>query len=246
MKKINFSSLIIFFTIIFLNNCSSYEKEIAFVDDPYEKTNRKIFKFNQSLDKYILRPTSELYTRTLNKKVRKGISNHLDWISTPKTILNSGLQLKGENFMLSSIDFLMNSLTLGFYDLNESENNFYKLDFGSTLANYKISRGPYLIVPVLGPRTLRHFSGDVINFSVNNSYLFDEFNNIKKYQTPINLIDKRSNLSNIVDDINSSSDPYIKMRSIYLQNRQKSLFFDKEYEEQLYKKEEEEFEKLLE
>ena len=160
-------------------------------------------------------------------------------------MLNSGLQLDPENFAISSIDFLINSLTLGFYDLNENNDNFHKLDFGSTLAKYKVPEGPYLIVPILGPRSSRHFMGDLINFSANNSFISNEANEFRNYQRPLDVIDKRSKFSNIFEDINSSSDPYVKMRSMYIQNRRKSLFSNKEYEQNMLKKEEEEFEKLL-
>ena len=147
---------------------------------------------------------------------------------------------------LSSIKFLLNSLTLGFYDLDEGETNFKKIDFGSTLAKYNFSEGPYLVVPFLGPRTTRHFSGNIINFSASSIKFKDEAGYIQKYQIPINAIDKRSKFTNIIDDINSSPDPYSKFRSFYIQNRRKNLLVSDDYENKLIKKEEEEFEKLLE
>ena len=236
---------IIIITLIFLKGCSSVDQKLASNIDPYETTNRKIFKFNQGFDKYFLNPASKIYENNVHKDIRKGISNHLNWASTPTTILNSGLQLKAENFTMSSIDFLINSLTLGFYNLNDNENNFHKLDFGSTLAKYQVPEGPYVMVPILGPKTLRHFSGDLINYSSNNILLSDEVNKVNNYERPLDAINKRSKLTNFFEDVNSSNDPYVKMRSIYIQNRRKSLFSDQEYEKKLLKQEEEEFEKLL-
>ena len=245
MKRSYLHYLIFIISLFFLKGCVTYEKKVAYEHDPYEKTNREIFKFNQGFDKYVLNPTSQAYEKTFNKNIRKGISGHLNWLSSPTTILNSGLQVKPENFATSSIDFLINSLTLGFYNLNENGDNFHKLDFGSTLAKYKVPEGPYLVLPVLGPRTSRHLAGDLINYTSKNSIQPNEANEINYYQRPLDAIDKRSKLSNIFDDINSSSDPYVKMRSMYMQNRRKSLFSDKEYEKNILSKEEEEFEKLL-
>ena len=245
MKKSNLHFIIFVISLVFLKGCVTYDKKATYENDPYEKTNREIFKFNQGFDKHILKPASKTYEKTINKNIRKGISEHLNWISTPTTILNSGLQVKPENFAISSIDFLINSLTLGFYNLNENGDNFDKLDFGSTLAKYKIPEGPYLIVPILGPRTSRHLAGDLINYTSINSIQPNKANEINYYQRPLDAIDKRSKLSNIFEDINSSSDPYIKMRSMYIQNRRKSLFSDKEYEKNILREEEEEFEKLL-
>ena len=68
---------------------------------------------------------------------------------------------------------------------------------------------------------------------------------VNNYERPLDVINKRSKLTNFFEDVNSSNDPYVNMRSIYIQNRRKSLFSDQEYEKKLLKQEEEEFEKLL-
>ena len=73
----------------------------------------------------------------------------------------------------------------------------------------------------------------------------DEISYLKKYEIPVNAIDKRTKFSNIIDDINSSPDPYAKLRSYYIQNRRKNLLVSEDYENKLIEKEEEEFEKLL-
>ena len=237
--------LILMIFLIFVNGCSSTDSKFTSTQDPYEKTNREIFKFNQKFDEYILKPTSDGYKKSFPKKVRNGISNHLKWVSTPTTIINSGLQLEAENFSLSTINFLLNSLTFGFYDLDDKETKFHKLDFGSTMASYNFSEGPYLIIPFFGPRTLRHLTGNLMDTSVSNSVEPNNFQDIKKYEIPINAIDTRTSLSNVFEDVNSSADPYFKLRSLYLQNRRNKLLLSKDYENKLIKEEEEEFEKLL-
>ena len=236
---------ILFIFLIFVNGCSSTNSKLTSTQDPYEKTNRKIFKFNQKFDEYILKPASDGYKESVPKKIRTGISNHLKWVSTPTTIINSGLQLEAENFSLSTINFLLNSLTFGFYDLDDKETKFHKLDFGSTMASYNISEGPYLVVPFFGPRTFRHLTGNVVDRSVSNSVEPNNFQKLKKYEIPMNAIDTRTSLSNVFEDVNSSADPYFKLRSLYLQNRRNRLLLSTDYENKLIREEEEEFEKLL-
>ena len=111
-----------------------------------------------------------------------------------------------------------------------------KIDFGSTLAKYNFSEGPYLVVPFLGPRTTRHFSGNIINYTTANDGLKDEISYFKKYEIPVNAIDKRAKFSNIIDDINSSPDPYAKLRSYYIQNRRKIYWLVKIMKINLLKK----------
>ena len=95
---------------LIINGCTSPDSKFTSTQDPFEKTNRKIFKFNQSFDNYVIKPASDVYNKSLSKNVKEGISNHLNWISTPTTIINSGLQLEGENFSLSTPNKKVSSL----------------------------------------------------------------------------------------------------------------------------------------
>ena len=207
--------------------------------DPYEPINRSVFYFNQGFDYYILEPTANTYDK-LPKTVKLGVSNHINWISTPTSILNSGLQAEPENFAVSSIKFLLNSLTFGFYDFDK-DNDYKKLDFGSTLAKYEISSGPYIVVPFFGPRSLRHFAGDVTNYSIFNS--MDNYN-YDKISTSLNVVDKRNLYSNVINDINKAQDPYIKAKVLYQFSRSNQISTMSEKRKQ-NEKEQEDFEKLL-
>ena len=117
--------------------------------------------------------------------------------------------LETENFAVSSIKFLLNSLTFGLYDFDK-EQILKKLDFGSTLANYEISSGPYVVVPFFGPRSMRHFVGDITDYSLSNN--LDNYDH-DKISTPLNIIDKRNKFSNVINDINNSQDPYKSKKS---------------------------------
>lgn len=237
MSKLN---KILSLTILsyFLFSCT--QKDIhGELHDPYENINRQVFYFNQGFDKYILEPAVNTYDK-LPKTIKSSVSNHVNWISTPTTMINSGLQFETENFAVSSIKFLLNSLTFGFYDFDK-ETNFKKLDFGSTLANYEISSGPYVVVPFFGPRSMRHFVGDITDYSLSNNL---ENYDHDKISTPLNIIDKRNKYSNVINDINNSQDPYIKAKVLYQFNRLNQIATVSEKRKQ-NEKEQEDFEKLL-
>ena len=224
--------------IIFVSSCSQNiaNKESK---DPFEGMNRSVFKFNQGFDKYVLKPINTEYEKLPNN-LKRGVSNHLTWASTPVTIVNSAIQLETENFSTSSIKFLLNSLTLGFYDL-DPETKYKISDFGSSLAKYNVPSGPYLVLPILGPRSLRHFSGFIVDQSISSKPKNYSYNSTT---LPINIVSNRNKYSNILEDINNSQDPYLKAKIFYTENRFNSISSDKMIEQEK-QNEQDEFEKLL-
>ena len=224
--------------IILVSSCAQKisNKEI---NDPFEGINRSVFKFNQGFDKYVLKPINTEYEK-LPDNIKRGVSNHVTWASTPVTMVNSAIQLEAKNFSTSSIKFLLNSLTLGFYDL-DPETKYKTSDFGSSLAKYNVPSGPYLVLPILGPRSLRHFSGYIVDQSISNAPKNYSYNSTT---LPINIVSNRNKYSNILEDINNSQDPYLKAKIFYTENRFNSISSDKLIEQEK-QNEQDEFEKLL-
>ncbi|MBC8304502.1 MAG: VacJ family lipoprotein, partial [Pelagibacterales bacterium] len=150
-----------------------------------------------------------------------------------------------ENTILTSAKFLLNGLTLGFYDLDNNETKVVKKDFGSTLAKYKVPEGPFLMVPFLGPKTTRAFSGFIVDQQNNSNITSGKIEDISSLiEQPIKIVHSREKLSDTIDSIYKSSDPYIKMRSFYLQNR-RSIVNSGTINKKLELKKDYEFEKLL-
>ena len=244
MKKFNSLFIYLITSVLFLGGCTNNINHTGETSDPFEKFNRKIFAFNKDVDKHIVKPISKKYVSTVPVKARESISQHLHWMSLPNTIINSTFQLDIENTILSSAKFMLNGLTLGFYDLDDKQTNINKKDFGSTLAKYNVSEGPFLMIPFLGPKNTRDFSGFIIdkqniaNISPNN------IDDINLLEVPINIIDVREKLSATLDSVYNSSDPYIKMRSFYTQNRRATVYNNK-YNEAKDKEKDQVFEKLL-
>ncbi len=224
--------------LLLLSSCAQNlaNKEI---NDPLESMNRSVFKFNQGLDKYVFKPINTEYEK-LPENVKKGVSNHVKWASTPVTIANSAIQLEAENFSTSSIKFLLNSLTLGFYDL-DPETKYKTRDFGSSLAKYKVSSGPYIVLPILGPRSLRHFSGNIVDQSVSNGPKNHSYNSTT---LPMSILSNRNTYSNVIEDIYNAQDPYLKAKILYTENRFNSISSNKLLEQEK-QNEQDEFEKLL-
>jgi phospholipid-binding lipoprotein MlaA len=140
---------------------------------------------------------------------------------------------------------MLNGLTLGFYDLDKGETAIKKRDFGSTLAKYNVPEGPFLMVPFIGPKTSRAFTGTILNTNIMSNISSAPLNDLRLLEVPLNAIDTRSKLSKTIDNIYESPDPYIKLRSFYIQNRRNNVY-GKKYINLKNKETDAEFEKLLE
>ncbi len=230
--------------LFMLNGCSNTSNAVFENNDPLEPLNRNVFSFNKYLDKRIISPISSTYVKKVPSKVRRGISNHLEWMDTPSTIINSVLQTDMENTILASAKFMLNGLTLGFYDLDGGETKIKKKDFGSTLANLNFPEGPFLMVPFLGPKTTRDLTGTFLDKQNLMTLSSDSINDLSLSEIPINLIDKRGKMQKTIDNIYLSTDPYIKIRSYYLQNRRNDIY-GKKYINNKNNNSDTEFEKLL-
>ncbi len=243
-KKYKFLFIKCIIVAFILNGCSSSNKHVSENKDPFEKMNRNVFQFNKYVDQEILSPISKTYVKQVPEKIRSGVSNHLQWIDTPNTIINSALQTDMENTILASAKFLLNGLTLGFYDLDKGETVIRKRDFGSTLARLNVSEGPFLMVPFIGPKITRDLTGTIIDRQNIANLSSNSIDDLNLAEIPINMIEKRSKMSKTIDNIYLSADPYIKVRSFYLQNRRSEIYNEK-YIENKNNYLDTEFEKLL-
>ena len=243
-KKYKFLFVKLITALFILNGCSNSTKFASESKDPFEKINRNVFQFNQYVDQEIISPISKTYVKKVPAKIRTGVSNHLQWMDTPSTIINSAVQTDMENTILASAKFLLNGLTLGFYDLDKGETDIKKRDFGSTLAWLNVSEGPFLMVPFIGPKTTRDFTGTIIDKKNMSTLSTNSLDDLNLAEIPINIIDKRGKMSKTIDNIYLSADPYIKIRSFYLQNRRNEIYNDK-YIEKKNNNLDAEFEKLL-
>ena len=202
------------------------------INDPFEKINRKTYKFNNLVDKALLKPVANLYHYT-PQPIRSATRNFLNNLSLPLSAFNSLMQGKIDNSLATTSTFLINS-TIGIFGMIDVASNrgilYNKEDFGQTLANYGMKSGPYIVLPILGPSSTLNLTGEIIDraispFGFNSLNLFSKQPLLKNENriilTITSGIDKRDQLDPLITSVNKESlDPYATIRSAYLQNRQ--------------------------
>ncbi len=191
--------------------------------DPIEGFNRAIFKFNEKADNAVFKPVAKGYQAIVPGSVDKGISNIFGNIEDIVTMFNSLLQLKIRQGSLDAARVMVNSTAglLGLIDVASDMGLLkHREDFGQTLGHWGVGTGPYLILPFLGPSTLR----DTVGMVVDNQ-TFDPTYDINHRPTRNSLIvteaiDKRADLlgaSNILEK--AALDRYSFLKESYFQKR---------------------------
>ena len=214
------------------NNLSKKAKPIK---DCFESLNRATFSLNQGLDKVIFKPVAKAY-RVLPSPVRTGTSNALDNLSSLVTIPNNILQGDFKKAGVNTGRLVVNTSLgiLGIFDVAEKIgfSEYEKEDYGQTLGVMGVGAGCYLVLPVLGPSTIRDTAGSFINVlggdpwynsSVhgNNEFLSKSDFVATKVLTGINFRSK--NIDSIENLEKNSMDFYASVRSLYLQDRQRKI-----------------------
>ena len=193
-------------------------------NDPLEGLNRAVYGFNEVVDGAVIKPVAKGYKAVMPNFAVKGANNFYNNIRDVITVINDVLQLKIDLAVHDSGRVLLNSTIgiLGFIDvhtINGGERR--KEDFGQTLGHYGIGHGAYLVLPFLGPSSLRDGAG-----LATDTILFDPISYVDDVRTRnqiriVQIIDKRAELINASDILGSASlDPYAFQRDAYLQYRE--------------------------
>jgi len=144
--------------------------------DPFEGVNRRIFRFNQSVNDQFLEPLLETYRGIFSVGVRQRISHFFVNLQFPISFINNGLQFKFQNMKTETYRFVINSTMgiLGFFDVAATRYNLQSRfeSFGQTLGYWGFHHGPYLVIPILGPSTLRHGIGLIGDYQLNPALTF--------------------------------------------------------------------------
>ena len=211
------------------------KKDQGNVKDCFEGLNRATFSLNQSLDKVIFKPVAKSY-RSLPSPIRTGTSNALDNISSLITIPNNLLQGEFKTAGINSGRFVLNSTVgiLGIIDVAEKMgfSEYEKEDYGQTFGKWGVGAGCYIVLPILGPSTIRDTLGSFVNvlggdpyYNVsthgNNQYLDKDVYIATKVLTGVDF--RAKNLESIDNLEKNSLDFYASVRSLYLQDRQQKI-----------------------
>lgn len=206
--------------LILLNACAT-NKYVTDPNDPFEPYNRGMYKINKTIDRLYVKPASKTYELLLPKALRELISNFFSNLGEIPTIINSLLQTKYHQAIDSSARLVINS-TLGvggLFDIATKANlKHTPEDFGKTLATWGYKNSHFLVLPLLGPSTVRDSIGTLGNTFFTPAYYFKpKWRN--RYEVAYTL-DRRSNLQQAESFINSIGiDDYKSMRDSFLQNR---------------------------
>ena len=218
-------------------------KKSKLIKDCFEPLNRATFALNQGLDKVIFKPVAKAY-RILPSPVRSGTSNALDNLSSLVTIPNNILQGDFAKAGVNTGRFLINTTIgiVGIFDVAEKMGfpEYEKEDYGQTLGALGVGPGCYLVLPVIGPSTVRDTVGSLANvvggdpwYNVTVANDTQHFSDIDYWGTRVMTgIDFRAkNLDSFENLENNSMDFYASVRSLYLQDRQKKIANSKEVTE---------------
>ena len=215
--------------------------------DPWEGFNSAMFEFNRKVDKYLIKPVAQVYDKIMPTALQKGISNFSHNARFGPRLINNMLQLKVKGTGLEIGRFLINS-TLGIGGLFDPAKNWFGLetpdeDTGQTLGSYGVPPGPYLVLPLLPPLTLRDLFGAILDFGADpiNYFVFPTFEvddlpsliahknrdttTIAQLGTRVEeIVNYRSlNLETFEGVEEATVDLYSAVRNAYLQKRAKAI-----------------------
>ena len=211
------------------------KKNSGEVKDCFEGLNRATFSLNQGLDKVIFKPIARGY-RKLPSQVRTGTSNALVNLSSLITVPNNILQGEFKTAGVNTGRFVINTTVgiLGIFNVAKKMgfSEYEKEDYGQTLGVWGVGAGCYLVLPVLGPSTVRDTTGSFINMlggdpyynasaHGNNQYLDKDVYIGTKVLTGVDF--RAKNIDSFENLEKNSLDFYASIRSLYLQNRQRKI-----------------------
>lgn len=205
------------------------------IKDCFEGLNRATFKVNQVLDGIIFEPVAKTY-RFLPSPIRSGVSNSLDNLSILITIPNNVLQGDFKKAGTNTGRFVINTTigVLGIFDVAEKIgfSKYEKEDYGQSLAKAGVGPGCYIVLPVLGPSTVRDTAGSLVSVLGGDAwYNVTVKNNTQHFEDSDYFfsrlgtgIDFRAKNIDAFDNLEKNSvDFYASVKSLYLQDRQQKI-----------------------
>ena len=207
--------------LLYLTGCATLPAGNRDPRDPLERMNRSVYSFNVSLDKHVLSPVAHGYAKALPQPVRNRVHNFFDNLTYSRTMLNSFLQGHPSDGVNDAARILVNTV-IGLGGLFDPASHMslerHQRDFGQTMGVWGIKKGPYLMLPFLGPSDFRDGLGlvpDVYSTPwalVSNGKIYWGMYAVKAVQDRSEIIDLERTL-------HEAYDPYALVRNSYLQRR---------------------------
>ncbi len=195
--------------------------------DPLEPFNRSMYKFNDAVDQAVLKPVATAYQDVTPKLVRQGIGNFFGNLSDAWSVVNSVLQLKAEAAVSNLMRVSFNTIfgLGGILDVaTELKLERHKEDFGQTLGHWGVGAGPYIVLPILGPSTLRDTVALSVDFKGDALSQFSDIP-VRNALLATRVVDIRAGFLKAESVINDGAlDKYSFIRDAFLQRRRNAVY----------------------
>lgn len=206
--------------------CASVPEGQGVEYDPWERLNRSLYRVNDVADRAVTKPIARGYAAVLPEPVRQGVTNFSRNLLTPLYSVNNFLQGKPREGTGELLRLAINSTVGigGIFDvaaMNGLESN--PEDFGQTAAVWGVPAGPYVVIPFLGPQTLRDAVLLPLDLQLDPLYHY-KVASVRDRLYVLRLINLRANLLPLEDLLKDSADPYVTMRESFLQNREFAIY----------------------
>jgi phospholipid-binding lipoprotein MlaA len=221
------AALLVALTLAALQGCATTAGREPNPHDPFEPFNREVTEFNEGVDRVVLKPAATWYREKVPPLVRTGVSNFFNNLGDAWSAVNALLQFRLQDAEENFARFHLNTMfgVFGIFDPASDLNiERHREDFGSTLGRWGVPAGPYIVLPLLGPSTLR----DTIALPIDSRY--DLVRQVDPAGTrtamyTLRIVDRRSNLlrvSNVLEE--AALDRYSFTRDAFLQRRRAEIF----------------------
>lgn len=214
-------------TALSLQGCATTGEDYQDPSDPLEGINRVVYRFNDGLDKVLIKPLAEGYNAVVPAPVNRGVTNFFSNLEDVGSAVNNLLQLKLGR-AASDVGRVAVNSTVGFIGFVDVASNLdlpkYGEDFGQTLGAWGFAPGAFIVLPVLGPTTVRDGVGLVADWYLDPvTYIEDD--TVRWSVRGLDLVDTRADLlgaSRVMEQ--AALDPYVFMRDAYLQHRRSKVY----------------------
>ncbi len=210
--------------LLSLQGCASVKSADA--RDPWESMNRSVYNFNDAVDTVAIKPAAQIYVNVVPSFVRTGLHNVVRNLGDVWSMANSAMQLKGQHAAESFMRVTVNTVfgLGGLLDIaTEMRLERHKEDFGQTLGHWGVKPGPYVVLPILGPSTLRDGLTLPVDYQGDATRQFSD-QATRNSLTAVRIVDVRASLLKTVDTVKEASlDPYSFVRDAYLQKRENDV-----------------------
>jgi phospholipid-binding lipoprotein MlaA len=213
--------------LVAVSGCATIDPEYRDPRDPFESFNRAMYRFNDGLDRAIIKPLAQGYIAITPEPIDRGITNFFNNLGDVTSAINNFLQLKF-NRAFNDIGRVLVNTTVGLLGVMDVASNLnlpkHDEDFGQTLGAWGIGAGPFIVLPFFGPSSGRDAVGVVVDWYTDPLTYLDD-GRVAWGLKGLRLVDRRAGLlaaSRVLEE--AALDPYIFIRDAYLQKRRNDVF----------------------